>query len=143
LHSAAKAKAAEFQNVVALGATAFAPGKADRWPGWEDSAVPPDSIEDYLRALKKTFRSPRLQRIGLRPLRPGTCALSVAVRIQHAGRKKFHAFLNDAADLVVSYGGSISGEHGAGQARAELLPKMFGEASIGRHPHLWDRGQSH
>jgi FAD/FMN-containing dehydrogenase len=55
LHSAAKAKAAEFQNVVALGATAFAPGKADRWPGWEDSAVPPDSIEDYLRALKKLF----------------------------------------------------------------------------------------
>ena len=34
--------------------------------------------------------------------------------------------MEHAADLVVSYGGSLSGEHGDGQSRGELLPKMFG-----------------
>ena len=42
------------------------------------------------------------------------------------GIAKFRRFMEEAADLVVSYGGSLSGEHGDGQARAELLPKMFG-----------------
>ena len=42
------------------------------------------------------------------------------------GIAKFRKFVEEAADLVVSYGGSLSGEHGDGQARAELLPKMFG-----------------
>ncbi len=42
------------------------------------------------------------------------------------GIAKFRRFVEEAADLVVSYGGSLSGEHGDGQARAELLPKMFG-----------------
>ena len=47
--------------------------------------------------------------------------------VTHTGIEKFRAFLDDAADLVVSYGGSLSGEHGDGQARAALLPKMYGE----------------
>ena len=42
------------------------------------------------------------------------------------GIAKFRKFVEEAADLVISYGGSLSGEHGDGQARAELLPKMFG-----------------
>ncbi len=42
------------------------------------------------------------------------------------GIAKFRKFVEEAADLVVSYGGSLSGEHGDGQSRAELLPKMFG-----------------
>lgn len=46
------------------------------------------------------------------------------------GITKFRSFLEEAAELVVSYGGSLSGEHGDGQARAELLPKMFGEELV-------------
>ncbi len=42
------------------------------------------------------------------------------------GVAAFRAFLDRAADLVVSYGGSLSGEHGDGQSRGQLLPKMFG-----------------
>jgi len=42
------------------------------------------------------------------------------------GRAATRRFLDEAADLVIRYGGSLSGEHGDGQARAELLPKMFG-----------------
>ena len=115
----------------ALGATAFAPGKADRWPGWEDSAVPPDSIGDYLRALKKLFARHDYDASVYGHFGQGLvhCRLPFEFNTQ-VGRKKFHAFLNDAADLVVSYGGSISGEHGDGQARAELLPKMFGEELV-------------
>ena len=46
------------------------------------------------------------------------------------GLAKYRAFVEEGADLVVSYGGSISGEHGDGQSRAELLPKMFGPELI-------------
>ena len=42
----------------------------------------------------------------------------------------YRRFMEAAADLVVAYGGSFSGEHGDGQARAELLPKMFGGTII-------------
>ncbi|HXR64333.1 MAG TPA: FAD-linked oxidase C-terminal domain-containing protein, partial [Ktedonobacteraceae bacterium] len=47
-----------------------------------------------------------------------------------AGISKFRSFMEEAADLVVSYGGSISGEHGDGQSRGELLPKMYGEELV-------------
>ena len=43
-----------------------------------------------------------------------------------AGIRKYGEFVERAADLVVSYGGSLSGEHGDGQSRGALLPKMFG-----------------
>ncbi len=115
----------------ALGATAFAPGKPDRWPGWEDSAVPPDRIGDYLRALKKLFARHDYDASVYGHFGQGLvhCRLPFEFGTQ-GGREKFHSFLDDAADLVVSYGGSISGEHGDGQARATLLPKMFGEELV-------------
>jgi FAD/FMN-containing dehydrogenase len=67
-----------------------------------------------------------LRRVGLRHFGHGLvhCRLPFEFGTQ-SGREKFRVFVNDAADLVVSYGGSISGEHGNGQARAVLLPKMF------------------
>ena len=115
----------------ALGATAFAPGKPDRWPGWEDSAVPPDRIGDYLRDLKKLFARHDYDASVYGHFGQGLvhCRLPFEFGTQR-GREKFRAFLDDAADLVVSYGGSISGEHGDGQARAALLPKMFGEELV-------------
>ena len=109
-----------------LGATAWVPGRPDAWPGWEDSAVPPEKVGPYLRDLRKLFN-----KYGYNPslyghLGQGCIHCRVGFDLYTAeGVKTFRAFLDEAADLVVSYGGSLSGEHGDGQARAELLPKMF------------------
>ncbi len=57
------------------------------------------------------------------------------------GIAKFRKFMEEAADLVVGYGGSISGEHGDGQARAELLPRMFGPEllqAFREFKNIWD-----
>src|SRR5205823_4431374 len=57
------------------------------------------------------------------------------------GRRRYRDFVYEAADLVVSYGGSISGEHGDGQSRAELLPRMFGDeliAAFREFKSIWD-----
>jgi FAD/FMN-containing dehydrogenase/Fe-S oxidoreductase len=115
----------------ALGATAFAPNEPDRWPGWEDSAVPPERIGDYLRDLKALFSRHDYDGSVYGHFGQGLvhCRLPFDFGSSR-GREKFRAFLDDAADLVLSYGGSLSGEHGDGQARAALLPKMFGEELV-------------
>ena len=125
-----------------LGATAHVPGMNDTHPGWEDAAVPPDKVGAYLRDFRKL-----LEQYGY------GCSLyghfgqgCIHVRIDfdlrtQEGVQKYLAFINDAADLVVSYGGSLSGEHGDGQARAALLPKMFGEELVqafSEFKSIWD-----
>jgi FAD/FMN-containing dehydrogenase/Fe-S oxidoreductase len=115
----------------ALGATAFAPNEPDRWPGWEDSAVPPERIGDYLRDLKRLFARYDYDASVYGHFGQGLVHGRLPFDFgSEGGREKFRAFLDDAADLVLSYGGSISGEHGDGQARAALLPKMFGEELV-------------
>jgi FAD/FMN-containing dehydrogenase len=115
----------------ALGVTAFSPNESDRWPGWEDSAVPPERIGDYLRDLKKLFARYDYDASVYGHFGQGLvhCRLPFDFGNSH-GREKFRAFLDDAADLVIGYGGSLSGEHGDGQARAALLPKMFGHELV-------------
>ncbi len=110
-----------------LGATARVPGEPITWEGWEDSAVPPEKLGGYLRDLRRLF-----DRYGY------GCALyghfgqgCVHTRIDFdletaAGIDKYKSFMDAASDLVVSYGGSLSGEHGDGQSKAQFLPKMFG-----------------
>ncbi|HXG93333.1 MAG TPA: FAD-linked oxidase C-terminal domain-containing protein [Blastocatellia bacterium] len=115
-----------------LGATARVPGEKDTWEGWEDSAVPPERLGDYLRALRKLFEKYDYQDCSLYGHFGQGC---VHTRIpfdlaSREGIEKFRAFLYEAADLVVSFEGSFSGEHGDGQSRAELLPKMFGAELI-------------
>lgn len=116
----------------ALGATAFIPGEPDAWPGWEDSAVPPERLGEYLRALRALY-----DRYDYHPSLYGHfgmglvhCRVPFDLYNEH-GVRTFRLFMSDAADLVVSYGGSLSGEHGDGQARAELLVKMFGPELMG------------
>jgi FAD/FMN-containing dehydrogenase/Fe-S oxidoreductase len=110
-----------------LGATAFVPGHADAWPGWEDSAVPVAKLGAYLRDLRKLFDA-----YEYRPALYGHFGMGVVhCRVPFGlhtepGVAAFRRFMSDAADLVVSYGGALSGEHGDGQARAALLVKMFG-----------------
>jgi FAD/FMN-containing dehydrogenase/Fe-S oxidoreductase len=116
-----------------LGATARVPGRRDSWPGWEDSAVDPSDLGDYLRDLRALFDRYDLSQASVYGHFGQAC---VHCRIPFDlvtadGIAAFRSFLEDAADLVASYGGSLSGEHGDGQARAELLPRMFGPTIVG------------
>jgi FAD/FMN-containing dehydrogenase/Fe-S oxidoreductase len=110
-----------------LGATAFVPGKPDAFPGWEDSAVPPDSISPYLRGLHSLFRKYGYAGSLYGHFGQGCVHVSISFDlITEPGIRAFRSFLDEASDLVLSFGGSLSGEHGDGQARAELLRKMYG-----------------
>ncbi len=111
----------------ALGATAIVPGEKPCWPGWEDSAVPPDKLGNYLRDLRKLLDSYGYHSSFYGHFGQGCLHERIDFDLEtQAGIEKFRAFINDAADLVVRYGGSLSGEHGDGHARAEFTPKMFG-----------------
>jgi FAD/FMN-containing dehydrogenase/Fe-S oxidoreductase len=125
-----------------LGATAFIPGKADTYEGWEDSAVPPERVGDYLRDLSKLGA-----KFGYESALYGHYGQGcIHARwnfdlVTKEGIRIFRRFLDEASDLVLSYGGSLSGEHGDGQSKAELLPKMFGEELVGAFrdfKRLWD-----
>jgi FAD/FMN-containing dehydrogenase/Fe-S oxidoreductase len=119
-----------------LGATAHVPGRPDTWEGWEDSAVPVDRLGDYLRDLRKLYEEfGYASDVG--PSLYGHFGQGcVHTRIpfdlySSEGVATYRRFLERAADLVSSYGGSLSGEHGDGQTRGELLPRMFGEEVVG------------
>jgi Fe-S oxidoreductase/FAD/FMN-containing dehydrogenase len=111
----------------ALGVTSHVPGEPLNWEGWEDAAVDPAKLGAYLRDLRKMMGA-----YGYKGALYGHFGHAcVHTRLNFdlqskEGIARFRRFVEEAADLVVSYGGSLSGEHGDGQARAELLPKMFG-----------------
>ncbi|MFI0908325.1 FAD-binding and (Fe-S)-binding domain-containing protein [Streptomyces sioyaensis] len=115
-----------------LGVTARPPDDRETWEGWEDSAVPPERLGDYLRDLKKLFGEFGYDHPSLYGhFGQGCVHTRIPFDLKSAdGVAGFRRFLLRAADLVVSYGGSLSGEHGDGQARGELLPKMFGERLV-------------
>ena len=115
-----------------LGATARVPDEPDTWEGWEDSAVPPDRLGDYLRDLDRLFREYDFQQASLYGhFGQGCVHTRIPFRLTTAeGVRQFRSFVEHAADVVLSYGGSLSGEHGDGQARGELLVKMFGDRLI-------------
>jgi FAD/FMN-containing dehydrogenase/Fe-S oxidoreductase len=115
-----------------LGVTARPPDDRETWEGWEDSAVPPERLGDYLRDLKKLFDRFGYDHPSLYGhFGQGCVHTRIPFGLRTAeGVAAFHEFLQQAADLVVSYGGSLSGEHGDGQARGELLPKMFGDPLV-------------
>jgi len=110
-----------------LGATAFVPGMPAAWPGWEDAAVPPDKVGSYLRDFCKLLEKYEYQAALYGHFGMGCihCRITFDL-VTEEGIRNYRSFAENAADLVVSYGGSLSGEHGDGQSRAELLPKMFG-----------------
>jgi FAD/FMN-containing dehydrogenase/Fe-S oxidoreductase len=110
-----------------LGATAYVPGQPDTWEGWEDSAVPPERMGDYLRELRKLFEAHGYDGSFYGHFGQGCLHTRINFDFKTAGGiAKFRSFIEAAADLVASFGGSLSGEHGDGQSRAELLSKMFG-----------------
>jgi Fe-S oxidoreductase/FAD/FMN-containing dehydrogenase len=111
----------------ALGATSHVSGEAMSWEGWEDAAVAPEKLGGYLRDLRIMMAAYGYKGSLYGHFGHGCVHTRINFDLQSKeGIAKFRKFMEHAADLVVSYGGSISGEHGDGQARGELLPKMFG-----------------
>ena len=119
-----------------LGATAHVPHRPDTFEGWEDSAVPVPRLGDYLRDFRALFEEfgyasdtgPSLYgHFG-----QGCVHTRIPFDLYSAeGVATYRRFMERAADLVVSYGGSLSGEHGDGQSRGELLTRMFGDEVVG------------
>jgi len=111
-----------------LGATAYPPGRHETHEGWEDAAVPPERLGDYLRDFRKLLERYDYRGASLYGHFGQGCVhtrIPFELRTDE-GIAAYRSFVQDAADLVVSYGGSLSGEHGDGQSRGELLPRMFG-----------------
>ncbi len=114
-----------------LGATADIPHQPDTWPGWEDSAVAPAELGSYLRDLRKLwdqygYHADMYGHFGQGCLH---CRIDFDL-VSAPGIEKWLRYERDAAHLVVRHGGSLSGEHGDGQQRGELLPIMFGESLV-------------
>lgn len=109
-----------------LGASAQFKGE-NAWPGWEDSAVHPDRVGEYLRDLRDVFHAHGFDPAIYGHLGDGCIHCRIAFDLTSAdGVANYRSFLEDAADLVCRYGGSLSGEHGDGQQRGELLERMYG-----------------
>jgi Fe-S oxidoreductase len=125
-----------------LGATAHVPGHPSGGPGWEDSAVPPDKVGPYLRDLRKLLDKHHLEAALYGHFGQGCIHCRISFQFNTVENiQNYRSFMEQAADLVVSYGGSLSGEHGDGQARGELLPRMFGHEMVqgfAEFKAIWD-----
>ncbi|MEU6469633.1 FAD-binding and (Fe-S)-binding domain-containing protein [Streptomyces massasporeus] len=126
----------------ASGTATRMPDGTEAWPGWEDCAVPPARLGAYLRDFRALMAAHGLRGTPYGHFGDGC----IHVRIDFdlltgAGVARFRRFSEELAELVVAHGGSLSGEHGDGQARAELLPRMYGAEMVGlfeRVKGVWD-----
>ncbi|MCX7521553.1 FAD-binding protein [Microbacterium sp. STN6] len=116
----------------ALGATAEVPGLPPMWSGWEDAAVAPERLGDYLRAFEKLLDEFDYDAASLYGHYGQGCVHTrIPFDLQtEAGIATYRAFLERAAHLVADLGGSLSGEHGDGRSRSELLPIMYEARTI-------------
>ena len=103
------------------------PPELETWSCWEDAAVAPDRLGAYLRDFQKLLDRYGYECVFFGHYGQGCVHSRITFDLKSAaGVRGFRTFMEDASDLVLSYGGSLSGEHGDGQSHAELLPKMFG-----------------
>ncbi len=125
-----------------LGVVSHVAGEPMKWEGWEDAAVAPAKLGNYLRDLRKLLNTYGYWGSFYGHFGHACVHVRIGFDLEsEAGIRKFRAFIEEAADLVVSYGGSLSGEHGDGQSRGELLPKMFGPElmqAFREFKALWD-----
>jgi FAD/FMN-containing dehydrogenase/Fe-S oxidoreductase len=123
-------------------AAATAPGAPLEWEGWDDAAVAPEKLGAYLRDLRALLDEYQYQTGFYGHFGHGCIHMRVNFDLEtDPGIRKYGEFVNRAADLVISYGGSLSGEHGDGQSRGALLPKMFGDELVGAFREfkaIWD-----
>ncbi|MFJ8155257.1 FAD-binding and (Fe-S)-binding domain-containing protein [Streptomyces sp. NPDC094468] len=126
----------------ASGTATRMPDGSEAWPGWEDCAVPPARLGAYLRDFRSLLAAHGLRGTPYGHFGDGCIHVRIDFDLlDAAGVARFRRFSEELADLVVAHGGSLSGEHGDGQARAELLPRMYGAPTVAlfeRAKGLWD-----
>ncbi|WP_327435840.1 FAD-binding oxidoreductase [Streptomyces sp. NBC_01201] len=126
----------------AAGTATRMPDGTEAWPGWEDCAVPPARLGPYLRDFRALLAGHGLHGTPYGHFGDGCIHVRIDFDLlTEQGVARFRRFSEEQADLVVAHGGSLSGEHGDGQARAELLPRMYGDDMVGlfnRFKDLWD-----
>ncbi|MCC8451430.1 FAD-binding and (Fe-S)-binding domain-containing protein [Streptomyces rochei] len=126
----------------ASGTATRMPDGSEAWPGWEDCAVPPARLGGYLRDFRALLTAHGLRGTPYGHFGDGCIHVRIDFDLMtDAGVARFRRFSEELADLVVAHGGSLSGEHGDGQARAELLPRMYGEETVAlfaRAKGVWD-----
>jgi len=114
----------------------------ESWPGWEDSAVAPENLADYLADFRALLDSYGLQGVMYGHFGAGCMHIRITYDLRtEEGRDVFRRFSAEAARLVVQHGGSLSGEHGDGRARSQLLPLMYSPAvleAFKAYRRLWD-----
>lgn len=99
--------------------------------GWEDAAVPPEKLGAYLREFEALMTQHDVHGEPFGHFGDGCVHVRIDFPLDDdGGRSVYRRFVEDAADLVASHGGSFSGEHGDGRARSELLPRMYSPAAI-------------
>jgi FAD/FMN-containing dehydrogenase/Fe-S oxidoreductase len=144
LYTAAEARAMWRIREAGPRSAATAPGAPLEWEGWDDAAVAPEKLGGYLRDLRALLNEYGYQTSFYGHFGHGCIHMRVNFDLQtETGIRNYGEFVNRAADLVVSYGGSLSGEHGDGQSRGALLPKMFGDELMGAFrafKSIWDPG---
>lgn len=115
---------------------------AEAWGGWEDAAVPPERLADYLRGLDELMGRYGLSGASYGHFGEGCMHMRIDFDLLSAeGVAAYRSFVEEATDLVVSLGGSVSGEHGDGRARSELLGRMYGTdglALLAEMKRIWD-----
>ena len=125
-----------------LGASARVPNQPDTWEGWEDSAVSPDDIGKYLRDFRALLNKHDYLCTLYGHFGQGLVHTRIDFGLKtHEGIQKYLRFTEEAAELIKRYGGSLSGEHGDGQSRGELLPRMFGDELVQafrEFKEIWD-----
>ncbi|MCZ4516439.1 FAD-binding and (Fe-S)-binding domain-containing protein, partial [Streptomyces sp. ActVer] len=126
----------------ASGTATRMPDGTEAWPGWEDCAVPPARLGPYLRDFRGLLTSHGLRGTPYGHFGDGCIHVRIDFDLlSREGIGRFRRFSEELAEVVVAHGGSLSGEHGDGQARAELLPKMYGEEMVAlfeRVKTVWD-----
>jgi len=123
-------------------AASNAPGQPPRWEGWDDAAVAPEKLGAYLRELRALLNEFEYEAAYYGHFGHGCIHMQTSFDLQsEPGIRKYAEFIDRAADIVVRHGGSISGEHGDGQARGALLGKMFSPDLMDgfrEFKHVWD-----
>jgi FAD/FMN-containing dehydrogenase/Fe-S oxidoreductase len=113
------------------GLSGRSPAGLPAYAGWEDTAVPPAMLGRYLRDFEALMKDFGLTGLPYGHFGDGCLHIRLDVPLDRAdGPASFRAFLTTAAGLVAGYGGSLSGEHGDGRARSELLPLMYSAPAI-------------
>ncbi|WP_375483894.1 FAD-binding and (Fe-S)-binding domain-containing protein [uncultured Jatrophihabitans sp.] len=118
------------------------PAGAPAWPGWEDAAVPPERLGAYLREFEALMREHRVDGLAYGHFGDGCIHVRLDFPLT-SDPPRFRQFVEAAATLVGAHGGSLSGEHGDGRARGELLPRMYSAEAIrafGQVKRVFDPG---